>query len=398
MTQEDWYVCQIGAREHYSIARALHQRAALTALVTDAWTPPGSLVGRVSGRLGQRHHEGLSEAKVFSCSTRAIAHAITDRLTGRTGWQSIIARNEWFSKWAAQEIMRNERRRASTKPVVFAYSYAARDIFRELKPAGFRTILGQIDPGPVEARLVAELYAGQGQAEMLDPIPDRYWDVWHEEVDLADTIVVNSNWSAKGLLAEGVAADKIKVMPLALGGDVPMRGPRKRGKGTKTSPLKFLFLGQVTLRKGVHLVLEAARLLPDAPIQIDIVGDVQIAVPDWVKQDPRIRFHGRVTREDVWNHYQDADLFLFPTYSDGFGLTQLEALAAGVPVICSDRCGDVVSHDVNGHVLEELSGACLATVIQNLVVNSDQLLKWQSNCKRDPRFEIAALAETLLMS
>lgn len=395
LAEANWYVCQIGAREHYSIARALHERSQLKALVTDAWSQPGSLTRKMSGRLGQRYHDALKEAPVRAASFKSVAHVLTDRISGRSGWASIMKRNDWFSKWAADQITRNERVSKSTAPVVFAYSYAARHVFRELKKDGFRTILGQIDPGPVEARLVAELYAAGGQPEMLEPIPDQYWELWREEVELADTIVVNSKWSASGLIDEGVPPEKIKIVPLALGHNTPTGAGHKRPVISKEAPLKLLFLGQVTLRKGIHLVFEAARLLPNAPIHIDIVGDVQVAVPEWVASDERIHFYGRVSREDVWSYYQNADAFLFPTYSDGFGLTQLEAIAAGVPVICSNRCGDVVQHEINGHVLEDLSAACLASVIETLLKDSDKLLDWKSNCKREPRFEIAALAETL---
>ena len=46
--------------------------------------------------------------------------------------------------------------------------------------------------------------------------------------------------------------------------------------------------------------------------------------------------------------YQANDVFLFPTLSDGFGMTQLEAMSHGLPVIATDRCGSVVQHGVSG--------------------------------------------------
>lgn len=304
-------------------------------------------------------------------------------------------RNEWFSKWAAKEMVKHHGSSDAANTTVFAYSYAARHIFRQAKQAGFRTVLGQIDPGPVEASLVSDLYAQAGQSDLLETIPETYWDTWREEVELADIIAVNSEWSAQCLTETGVPRDKIRIIPLALSHDVPQPNRKDRPAISASNPLKLLFLGQVTLRKGIHLVFEAARLLPQAPIQIDIVGDLQVAPPDWVEKDHRIRFHRRVDRNAVWDHYKAADMFLFPTYSDGFGLTQLEALAAGVPVIASKRCGEVVAHEVNGYRMEELSAASLAAAIENVLHNSDQLLEWTANAVLEPRFEISALAETL---
>ncbi len=392
----DWYVCQIGAREHFSIARALHQKARLRALMTDAWSSPTSPLRHLSKRFEQRYHPDLEGAVIAAASGRATLHTGIDRVTGRGGWQSIMARNAWFSKWAANKIAEFERGSRSDRPTVFAYSYAAKHIFEMARETGIRTILGQIDPGPLEARMVAELYASQGQSALLEPIPDAYWQSWRTEIELADTIVVNSKWSAQGLIEEGVPSEKIQVVPLALGHRVPDLEAQQNTVFSADRPLKLLFLGQVTLRKGIHLVFEAARRLANLPIQIDIVGDVQVDVPDVVANDPRIRLHGRVTRDDVWGFYQSADAFLFPTFSDGFGLTQLEAMEAGVPVICSNRCGDVVTHNHNGFVLDELTGAHLASVIEQILGDPQKLLDWKSNCQTEGRFEIAALAETLL--
>ena len=55
--------------------------------------------------------------------------------------------------------------------------------------------------------------------------------------------------------------------------------------------------------------------------------------------------------------YKEADVFILPTLSDGFGLTQLEAQSWKLPVIASRHCGEVVRDGENGVVLEEVSAA-----------------------------------------
>ena len=69
---------------------------------------------------------------------------------------------------------------------------------------------------------------------------------------------------------------------------------------------------------------------------------IQIAVPADLRDHPQVRWAGTVSREDTARYYRDADVFLFPTYSDGFGLTQLEAQAWKLPIIASVFCGAVV--------------------------------------------------------
>jgi glycosyltransferase involved in cell wall biosynthesis len=70
-----------------------------------------------------------------------------------------------------------------------------------------------------------------------------------------------------------------------------------------------------------------------------------------------VRWIGSVPREDAARFYRDADVFLFPTFSDGFGLTQLEAQAWKLPVIATKFCGDVVEDGKNGYLLPEITSS-----------------------------------------
>ena len=77
-------------------------------------------------------------------------------------------------------------------------------------------MLVQIDPGPEEERIVAEETARVPElAGQWQPAPAAYWDLWRQECELADRIVVNSEWSRDGLIGGGVSGDKISVVPLA---------------------------------------------------------------------------------------------------------------------------------------------------------------------------------------
>ena len=61
-----WICCQLGAREHYAIPRALFRLGMLDYLLTDAWVPPSSLLAKICGR-GQSSERGFT----MSCATRA---------------------------------------------------------------------------------------------------------------------------------------------------------------------------------------------------------------------------------------------------------------------------------------------------------------------------------------
>src|SRR4030095_4050895 len=119
---------------------------------------------------------------------------------------------------------------------------------------------------------------------------------------------------------------------------------------THERPLRVLFLGLVNLRKGVARLLEAARILRDEPVEFWMVGPVEIANASTITSAGQLKWFGPVTRNQAAGFYRNADLFILPTLSDGFAITQLEAQAHGLPVIASRRCGEVVHDGINGIV------------------------------------------------
>lgn len=393
MRGSSWFVCQIGARENFGVARALARKGALAELVTDVWCGPGHPLRMALGRIGERTHPELPSSLVWAHTGRAVLRELADRRAGRTGWRQIMHRNAWFQRMAVRRL---KRLRPDGRVILFAYSYAAAEILALAKARGWTTVLGQVDPGPVEARLVDRLYEDAGQADVHASIPAEYWTNWQRETALADVIVVNSEWSRQGLLAEGVPAEKIAVLPLALEATLSPRPRSTPARFDAERPLRLLFLGQVTLRKGIDLALEAMRRRPDAPLRLDVVGPLQIAIPDWAGRDPRIIFHRGVSRSAVAEFYAQADLFLFPTRSDGFGLTQLEALSAGVPVIASDRCGAVVEDGRTGVVVRDLDAESFACVLERFVRDPARLAALRGSARLDPRFDLDTLGERLL--
>lgn len=398
--QRPWLVCQIGAREHYVLARELHRRGRLRALVTDAWAPPASIAARLPGdvgrRLAERYDSGLADASVARFTGALAWFELVQRLRGRDGWELLLARNRWFEAQAVRALRESDL--LAERPVVFAYSYAARDIFRAARARGCPTVLGQIDPAVAEEDVVAE--AVNRHPELMprwQRAPTNYWQHWREECELSDRIVVNSEWAREGLLRAGVVAEKLRVVPLAY---EPVAASAVRPVPTRFDadrPLRILFLGSFILRKGAAELLRAARELRGLPVEFHIVGATDLTISDADRSNPGLKFHGPVPRQRVHAHFAAADLFLLPTLSDGFGLTLLEAKSHGLPVIASRRCGDVVTDGRDGIVLNEVSGAMIADVIRRLLAAPSEVSKLSAAAPLDcDRFAPAQIVDQLL--
>jgi glycosyltransferase involved in cell wall biosynthesis len=159
--------------------------------------------------------------------------------------------------------------------------------------------------------------------------------------------------------------------------------------------MRVLFLGQINLRKGVGQLLEAVELLSGENVEFWFVGPTQIHVPQSLKLHPQVRWFGVAPRVEVASYYRDADVFIFPTLSDGFGLTQLEAQSWKLPVIASRNCGEVVRDGYNGVILEEVSGQAIANALLSLLRSPETLSALSVRSAVDERFSLKKLAESL---
>lgn len=397
-TQRDsvWLSCQLGAREHYAVPRALQLGGLLREFITDVWIRPNAVTRYWRNKLSGRFHPALAQARVNAANAAALSFEIESQVRGLGGWELTVRRNDWFQRNVLARFRRRQRELDPRRTTVFAYSYAAEQIFNYARERGWRTVLGQIDPGPAEESIVARLRADES-GNGWQPAPAEYWRKWRKECELADVIVVNSTWSRKELVREGVPETKIRVIPLAFEARKQAQNYERKYPSVFSAirPLKVLFLGQVSLRKGAEALLEAARLLGDEAVEFWFVGPRQIQVPRELKRKHNLKFFGAVPRMEVDCFYRDADVFILPTLSDGFGLTQLEAQSWKLPVIASRFCGEVVEHGRNGLLLAEVSAEEIAEALSQLLSAPQRLAAMSRQSYVHETFSLPALASSL---
>jgi glycosyltransferase involved in cell wall biosynthesis len=410
-----WICCQLGAREHYAIPRALFRQDSLERLLTDVWAPPRSILriaGERKSEIRDRWHEELEGASITSFNWSLIAFEILARAGRWRGWPLILARNRWFQRKVVS-FLRSHHSTLNAQPVLLSYSYTALEPFRYAKAHGWKTVLVQIDPGPEEEKIVAgEAARVPGLAREWQAAPAEYWGSWREECNLADRIVVNSEWSRDGLIGEGVPSEKLSVIPLAYEASAAFaEAPAAKDVGGQKSdvrrartypvrftherPLRVLFLGLINLRKGVARLLEAARILRDEPAEFWLVGPLEITNASSAANTGRVKWLGPATREQAAEFYRNADIFILPTLSDGFAITQLEAQAHGLPIIVSKTCGKVVENGLNGITLDEPTATCIAAVVRDCVARPNRLQRFAFASRVRDKFTLPTLAREL---
>jgi glycosyltransferase involved in cell wall biosynthesis len=383
-------VIQKGAREHFLAARALHRQGLLEQLVVDWYAPLNPMLRRVGGWanpwIGGRGRSALA-ARAPEIPDRLVR---PNRINGFFGkWKQGLnpfGRSTYDNALRSDIAFTQTVARLNFPPhdVFFGYSYMSLEMLEMERERKVLTILDQIDPGPAEFRLVAEAMAQNPEiAGMPPPFPTKYYDRLRQEWKLADVIVVNSEWSREALVSEGVEAAKIEILPLAYEAEDDRQKSERSILNSQltTAPLRVLWLGQVNVRKGIHCLMAAARLLEREKIHFDVVGPIGI-LPGAVASAPgNMTFHGPVSRDRAADWYQQSDVFVLPTLSDGFALTQLEAMAHGLPVIATPNCGRVVVEGKTGFIVSARDAQALAEAVLRVVRAPDLAVEMGLRCR-----------------
>lgn len=371
-----WTVAQIGHREEYAAARAFAVQDRLARLYTDMWCRRGAALLRrgpaPARKLALRHHPTLHDQRVVAwtptvlarTAVRALGRRRRGRTTGHTAhtdYHEYLRIGAWFDAAVGRQIQRQDLEPG--RDVFFTYNTGCLETLRQLRERGITAIVDQIHPGRLEYDLMraeAEKWPDWQASPLV--IPDVYFERLEAESHAAAGVVVNSEWSADALVQHGVPRDRISVVPLAYEPTHVVERPRP----AHDRPLTVLWLGNVILRKGIQYLVEAARLLTDRSIRIVVVGPVHISARAVASAPPSVEFRGAATHDRVSAAYAAADVFVLPTISDGFGLTQLEALAHGLPVVTTPNCGKVVDDGQDGLIVPAGDGHALAAVLAKL--------------------------------
>jgi glycosyltransferase involved in cell wall biosynthesis len=181
----------------------------------------------------------------------------------------------------------------------------------------------------------------------------------------ADYIQVISSFARRSFLEQGFPAERL--IFAHVGVDIAEVAGIPRVK--RSGPLRVLYLGHVSLRKGVHYLLQAAHSLPAGTVDVSLVGG---ASPDGKLLMERYarpgEWKGPVGRDRLASVFAEHDVLVLPSIEDGFGAVISEAMAAGLPVIATTNTGgpDTVDEGVTGYIVPPRSSDALASALIKL--------------------------------
>jgi glycosyltransferase involved in cell wall biosynthesis len=228
------------------------------------------------------------------------------------------------------------------------------------------------DRGSTHHSYQAEIVADEFRRWSFEPPHTDPRDTVREEAiyDVANAITVPSSFSRRSFIERGVAAEKIHTIPYGVRLETFAKvadPPRDR--------FEVLFVGQVSLRKGVPYLLQAFQQLNHPAKRLRFVGaitpEIKALLPRLPQQD--VEFLGSVPQTQLPRIMSESHVLVLPSIEDGFGLVMSQALACGCPVIASTNTGgdDLLSGGAEGFIVPIRDVDALANRLQQLADDPD---------------------------
>ncbi len=373
-----------GTQHSWQTARALQDLDRLAWYATSIFYRPDRLPYSAT-RLMPRRARAALEREFARFAPSGIDPALVrthglgewaERAALRLGWRQPSA---WFDRAGNRAF---ERRvgadaRREGELALWGYNGSSVRVFRDPDLADCPRILDRtIGDWRAWNRVRAELREAWPGWSITDDHhhPPQAIDADDREYAAADRIVCGSAFVRDTILAESPLEglrDKLTVLPYChdeeLFGGAPEPRPVERG-----APLRFLFVGHLSLRKGIQHVLEAIARLPASQASLTVAGPPLIAQGKLAHFRERIDYRGNLPRSAIPALMREHHVLLLPSHFEGSAITLLEALASGMAVIQSPQAGRGASEET-GIVIERPDVRLLEAAMVELIENRGRL-------------------------
>lgn len=325
-----------GVHQAYQLALAAEELGQLdrfycSLFVGRRW---GKTLARLLGpeKLLSRRMEGLSESKVRENPWPLLVHHCRARLRPNSANDWLQA-NDRFDQWVARRL------RTSDCSIFVGVETCARDSFRIASERGIIKLLDcpQVHPG-----FLSRLFdAAAGDLGLPAPQPFDSAELAArkaEEFEMADQILTISEVHRRSFVEAGFSEGRLIEIPLWV--DPGLWFPRAVPRVVDSSrPLKALFVGSCSFRKGIPYLLRAVDACGGS-VGLTIVGASNEEMGKLVDRPrPYVHCAGRRHKVELRDTYWESDVLILPSLVDTFGFVALEAMACRLPVIVTENCG-----------------------------------------------------------
>lgn len=247
---------------------------------------------------------------------------------------------------------------------------------KKAKKFGAKLVVENASSHPlIQNKLLKEEYAKYGLT--FEPFDKKTLKQAIKELNNADYIKIPSDFVEKSFLDQGFSKEKLIKIPFGV--DLKAFSTEKEKHDKK---FRAIFVGQVTLRKGIQYLLEAWSELNLKNSELVIVGNI---CPDAkflfekYSKNKNIIFKGH---QDSKKEYKFADIFVFPSIEEGSALVTYEAMASGLPIIVTFNTGSVAKNGKDGFIIPLRDKNAIKEKIKYFYKNPKEILRMGKNARK----------------
>lgn len=168
------------------------------------------------------------------------------------------------------------------------------------------------------------------------------------EYELADYISIPSEFVRRTFIEKGFDSEKLLKIPYGVDLSIFDYQPKTKDK------FRVVYAGSMTLQKGVHYLLEAFCELNLENAELMLMGAYlpEIA-PFFKKYEDKFNYLGHVSQQELNKIYSESSVFVLSSIQEGMAMVQAQAMAAGLPLICTTNTGgeDLIEDGKQGFII-----------------------------------------------
>ncbi|WP_335030748.1 glycosyltransferase family 4 protein [Nostoc sp.] len=274
--------------------------------------------------------------------------------------------------------------RVGNPDVSISWAWASLQTIRAVKKKGGIAILEECGScNKHQEQLLCEEYQRLNldyQSKTFDKIITREL----QECQEADYILCPSKYVADSLNKCGVLNHKLIVIPYGV--ELNLFSPQPK----KDDIFRILFVGSVGVRKGLIYLFKALQNLQLDNFECLIIGKLEPPFQDIFAEYQEYFTHiPRVEHSQIKEYYSNSSVFIFPSLDEGMAYVQLEAMACGLPVICTPNSGgdSVIREGEEGFIVPIRDSQAIQEKIEYLYQHPEELSRMSNNAlKRSKDF------------
>lgn len=308
----------------------------------------------------RKDSEIIDPSKVITNIFPALIHKIPEKIPfiSRLGnW--VYYSDEDFDRWVSKQVDECD--------IFFAWSDTALHTLRRAKKYGAVTIVERPASHIYHQKIILEEeYKKYGIK--VSPVDDRMLAKELSEYEEADYVSVPSEYAKQSFISQGINPNKLICVPYGV--DLSVFKPAPKNDDV----FRIVFAGIIHPRKGVQYLLEAFSKLRLDNSELLLIGSLAPEGKQFLeKYEGLYKYIGYVPHQVLYKYLSQGSVFGFPSIDEGMAIVQIQAMACGLPVICTYNSGgsDIVRDGMDGYIVSVRDVGALKEKITYLYENQD---------------------------